>query len=356
MAGPARVLSLAARALARTGDGVNGGASIVSLVPYMVIRAAEKAGLDPAPLHLLAGTVPGSPPAGDVHLPIERYYQVWERIIAALDHPGFPLLAARESRVEDNELFGFLAMSCESLGEAFARTARYRVLYNRGARWELLHEPAATRVIWYPWPGDRGRVGVRAATDFAVMDMCSAARQLSRTDVQPLEVRFTHGPAGDPLALRAFFGVDPRFHAALDELVYPPDVLATPIASFNSRLRDYFEAQCRELASHFADDAPVAARVRKELMAAMDGGDPSMEAVAGRLAMSARSLHRHLGEEGCQFTALLDEVRQEFAKRYLARGTVSASEVAYLVGFQSPTAFFRAFKRWTGQTPSTYRP
>ena len=236
-------------------------------------------------------------PAGDVHMTIDRYYEMWDRIMAKVAKPGFPMLAATASRVEDNELFGFLAMSCESLGEAFARTARYRVLYNRGARWELQQEKDVTRLIWYPWPGDRKRVGMCAAVEFAMADMCSAARQLARTEVRPLEVHIAHAPLGDPAALRTFFGVQPKFNATLDELVFPPDVLATADTSFNSRLRDYFEEQCRELSTRFAADAPVAARVRKDLMAAMDGGDPSMDAVAGRLGMSGHSLHRRLAEE-----------------------------------------------------------
>jgi AraC-like DNA-binding protein len=331
-------------------------ATILSLVPYAVIRAAEKAGVDPKPLYQLNGIAPGSVPAGDAHVTIERYYETWERILAAVDIPGFPAHVASASRVEDNELFGFLAMSCESLGEAFARTARYRMLYISGARWELQQENDVTRLIWYSWPGDRTQIGVRAAVEFAMADMCSAARQLARTEVRPLEVRIAHAPIGDPGVLRTFFGVQPTFNTTLNELIFPPDVLATPIVSFNSRLRDYFEAQCLELSTHFAAEAPVAARVRKDLMAAMDGGDSSMDAVAARLGMSGRSLHRRLAEEKTRFNDLLDEVRQEFAKRYLARGTVSASEVAYLVGFQSPTAFFRAFKRWTGQTPLAYRP
>ena len=80
-----------------------------------------------------------------------------------------------------------------------------------------------------------------------------------------------------------------------------------------------------------------------------------MPGVARRLGMSGRSLHRRLAEERSGFDVLLDDVRQEFAKRYLAQASVSASEVAYLIGFQSPTAFFRAFKRWTGGTPGMYQ-
>jgi transcriptional regulator GlxA family with amidase domain len=49
------------------------------------------------------------------------------------------------------------------------------------------------------------------------------------------------------------------------------------------------------------------------------------------------------------------EVRSELAKRYLARNTLSASEVAYLLGFTEPPAFFKAFKRWTGMTPREFQ-
>jgi AraC-like DNA-binding protein len=330
-------------------------ATITALVPHAVIAAAGRAGLDVAALCRNAGLEPGRPPVAGAHLDIERYYGMWDQIMAALGDPRFPVLAGAAFRIEDNELFGFLAMSCETLGEAFARTARYRVLYNQGARWELQRDAGATRLVWYPWPGDRRRAGVRAAVEFGLVDMCSAARQLARLEIRPLEVTIAHAAPIDTAPLRRFFGVEPRFGAKLDELVFAPDLLDTRIASYNSRLRDYFDEQCRELAARFTTDAPVTAQVRKDLMTSMDGGDPSVGAVARRLGMSGRSLQRRLSEEGHRFDALLDDVREEFAKRYLARGTVSASEVAYLVGFQSPTAFFRAFKRWTGQTPLAFR-
>ncbi len=52
---------------------------------------------------------------------------------------------------------------------------------------------------------------------------------------------------------------------------------------------------------------------------------------------------------------MLADIRAEFAKRYLARGSISASEVAYLLGFTEPPAFFKAFKRWTGMTPREFQ-
>jgi AraC-like DNA-binding protein len=87
----------------------------------------------------------------------------------------------------------------------------------------------------------------------------------------------------------------------------------------------------------------------------MDGGETAMEATAKDLGMSTRSLQRRLADEGTCYNDVLSEIRAEFAKRYLARGTLSASEVAYLLGFTEPPAFFKAFKRWTGMTPREFQ-
>lgn len=96
-------------------------------------------------------------------------------------------------------------------------------------------------------------------------------------------------------------------------------------------------------------------QVRKALIGVMDGGDSGIEAIAKRLSLSTRSLQRRLSEEQTSYNGLLAAVREEFAKRYLARGTLSASEVAYLIGFTEPPAFFKAFKRWTGLTPREFQ-
>jgi len=334
---------------------VAAAATITGLVPRAVIRDAATEGLNPAPLFALIGLDQHVDAASDQHVDVERYYALWDRIMSDLGDPGFPVRAAIASGIEDNEVFGFLAMSCQTLGEAFAKTARYRELYNIGARWEVEPDGATLRLLFYPWPGDMARSGVRAAVEYAVAHMFRTGNQLTGKSLQAIAVRFVHAAPARTTAHAELFGVTPVFAAQQNELIIDAGILGLPITSFNSKLRDYFEQQCMELAGRFKIDAPLAVRVQRELMTAMDGGEPSMDAISKRLGMSGRSLQRRLAEEDTRFDALLDDVRHEFAKRYLAKGNVSASEVAFLIGFQSPTAFFRAFKRWTGDTPGNYQ-
>jgi AraC-like DNA-binding protein len=302
-----------------------------------------------------AGIQLDAPPSADEHVDIARYLELWRQVMELVADAAFPLRAASAFKLEDNEVFGFLAMSCETLGEAYDRTAAVRGIYVVGARWELQVHRDASRMIWYPWAGDVRDPAYRAAMDFTVADMANAILRLGRAGPRPAAVRLMHAAPADVAPYTAHYGVEPEFGAPLYELEYPAGLRDMPIASFNSRLRDYFDAQCRSLLAELGPGASIVSRVRKILIAAMDGGDTSMERTAKNLGMSPRTLQRHLADEGTRYNDVLDGIREELAKRYLARKSVSASEIAYLVGFVEPPAFFKAFKRWTGMTPRAFQ-
>jgi len=328
--------------------------SISGVVPFVVATVARSLGADREALLRGSGLGAAAPPPGDEHIEIGRYYEVWRRAMARLD-VTFPLRVANAFQLEDNEVFGFLAMSCATLGEAFDRTLHYNRLYTVGARYGMQLDPDAARVIWYPWPGDLRDTGYRAAMDYHVADMEKAIRQLGVGSPRPTAIRLVHPAPPDPTGYADHYGVAPSFGRPLYELVYPPGIRDVPITTFNSRLRAYFDDECKRQVDKLGGGTTVVTQVRKQLIGAMDGTDSSIEAVAKRLGTSARSLQRRLADEKTRYNDLLAEVRAEFAKRYLARGTVSASEVAYLVGFTEPPAFFKAFKRWTGMTPREFQ-
>ena len=85
------------------------------------------------------------------------------------------------------------------------------------------------------------------------------------------------------------------------------------------------------------------------------GSLKELEAVAGALKMSPRSLQRHLGEEGVSFRALVEDARQELALEYVRDVRRPLGEIAFLLGYTELSPFLRAFKRWTGKTPSGFR-
>jgi len=109
-----------------------------------------------------------------------------------------------------------------------------------------------------------------------------------------------------------------------------------------------------------------------DLLARPDGGDslisqirrllgrdcshwPDLDTVAQQLHMSPQTLRRHLREEGSSFQELKDHLRRDLAIYHLGRADLAIQDIAEQLGFSEPSAFHRAFKKWTGLTPGAYR-
>jgi AraC-like DNA-binding protein len=80
-----------------------------------------------------------------------------------------------------------------------------------------------------------------------------------------------------------------------------------------------------------------------------------MDAVADSMKISRQTLYRALKYEGVTFEQVLDQLRHRLALEYLRGKKTTVNETAYLVGFSDPASFSRAFKRWTGKSPSEVR-
>ena len=99
----------------------------------------------------------------------------------------------------------------------------------------------------------------------------------------------------------------------------------------------------------------VGQRVRTVLLRALPSGQVGIDRVATRLAMSRRSLQRHLQAEGLSYQLVLRETRLSLARHYLSKTELPSSEISFLLGFDEPNSFYRAFRQWTGHTPEDSR-
>jgi AraC-like DNA-binding protein len=95
--------------------------------------------------------------------------------------------------------------------------------------------------------------------------------------------------------------------------------------------------------------------VRRCLVGELCNGQPTLQQIAPRLHMNPRTLHRRLDDAGTSFRRVLMELRRELAARHLTEDQLAISEIAFLLGFSEPSAFHRAFKRWTGHAPLAFR-
>jgi AraC-like DNA-binding protein len=145
-----------------------------------------------------------------------------------------------------------------------------------------------------------------------------------------------------------------RFDAGANQMRVPAAHLDRAIETANPVTAKLVVAQCDREMALLGDTEPVLARVRA-LLANSLGAYPCLDEVAARLAMSSRTLKRRLHQSGFSYRALLEEVRRRDGTRMLQDTTLSVEQIAFRLGYTAPGNFIRAFRAWTGTTPSVFR-
>jgi len=128
-----------------------------------------------------------------------------------------------------------------------------------------------------------------------------------------------------------------------------------PFLTVNHAMWAILEPAFDQRMEDLTQEASFRDRVRACLLEMLASGHYSVTYVASKLAMSNRTLQRRLREEGTTFQKVLDELREELARHYLATTDYTSSEISFLLGYEEPNSFFRAFHAWTGQTPEIVR-
>jgi AraC-like DNA-binding protein len=175
-------------------------------------------------------------------------------------------------------------------------------------------------------------------------------RQFSGLTGGPLRVRFDYPAPAHVAEYHRVFGCDVQFDCPSVALVVSNEVADRRQLLSNPELA----SMLRHRAEGSSRPRTLVERVRQQVRESWLSGAPTMDTVARGLGMSQRSLHRHLAQHGLDYRSVLNDARLEAAAALLRRQRLSVKQVAHEVGFSNASAFYRAFKRWTGVSPSEY--
>jgi len=139
------------------------------------------------------------------------------------------------------------------------------------------------------------------------------------------------------------------------EVEFAADYLKLPVVQDLGALKTFLRSAPQGLVVRWRNQNGLAARVWRHLRARDYDQWPTLLGLAGEVGLSPSSFRRQLEREGCSFQQIKDEVRRAMAFECLRDSDLSVAEIAAQTGFQEPSAFHRAFKKWTGESPGSYR-
>jgi len=318
-----------------------------------IITFAQRYDVSTESLYQAVGPNPSLLNDADNRIPFSQLVDLYEKAAQLSRDPHFGLHLGETVNPRAFDLVGYIALNSPTLGEAFARVTRYHSIWTDGAAFSLdFAPPIASLVYKYI---DHSIQKHRHDSEMTFATVTSLCRKLSDQDWQPIAVEFQHEQPDEVSEHQKLFRCPLEFGKRANKLLFAASTLNLPVAKADPGLCAVLDRHAEELLTKFPPRDSLVDQVRHIIGRELNGGDPSLERIAGQLGLSARTLQRKLHELDTSHNELLDELRHDMALRYLQEPEMAICEVAYLLGFSEPSSFHRAFKRWTGKTPNELR-
>lgn len=305
---------------------------------------AERSRIDPAELQ-----------DRDNRIPFAKYVALMRAGKELCNDPALALHFGEAVDLAEMSIVGMTGSASATMAEDVAQLNRYAPLaldVDGGDRFQLTRiEGELWMVDAHPNPNDFPEL----TESFFARAVCSMRRSLGEAQfVKAIHV--THAEPAYRAEYDRIFQVPVVFESDKNALLLSDDFWSTARAALPSRyVSDVLRAHAEALLERLESSKSTKGRVESLLLPILHTGNVSMDMIAGKLGLSRQTLFRKLKAEGVTFAKVLDELRHEMALHFLNAKKVSVNETAYLLGFSDPTAFSRAFKRWTGSSPSMMR-
>jgi AraC-like DNA-binding protein len=310
-------------------------------------KALESLSISRAAL-LLDAKLPASVFSPEGRMTTKQLFAMWE-VLQNLGGDDIGL-ALTETMHEATLPPSFLvAFHAKNVGEALHRVARFKALCApEEFRVTVEDEGCVVTTAWTY----ANQVEPDALTDATFTFLVNMVRAGTGQTISPkgIELRRSRSER-----LETWFDCPIVWNAPHARIIFTKEDLEIPFTSYNSELLVMLDAALHTDLNKAENSTSLTDQVRWHLRRSLTAGRPELRSIARDMAISERSLQRHLREEGQSFQALLSDTRRSLAYEYLSEPNLDISEIAYLLGYEDQGSFYRSFQKWQDQTPAEWR-
>jgi AraC-like DNA-binding protein len=318
----------------------------------IIWRLIEHHGLDPGPVFRRCGIAPEVIRNPHARVDAARSQALLRAAAEAIPDPAFGLKAAQCWHPSNLGALGYAWLASSTLRTALGRVARYWHIINTRVAVSLSDAPEGVELVQRPPPIDAASERVRG--DVVLSVLLAMCRANYGREITPRRIAFRHAAPADVRPYEALFGCPISFGDDANRFALGRAQADEPLPTSNRQLAEMHDRVLVETLARL-DKHDVTARARAALLEQLTSGALSEHALARELNMSLRSLQRRLAEADASYQSLLDDTRRDLALRHVEDPAKSITDITFLLGYSQQSAFTRAFRRWTGVSPSAYR-
>ena len=311
----------------------------------------ESYGIDPEPLFQEMALNPELMRISGGRYSIDNIDNLWRKASEIIDDPCFGLKAAEVWHPSNFGALGYAMLASNSLRTSLERLVRYLGFLSDEDFMKLDETGDGLRLTLVL---SHRNVDKSEQNDAALAVTLSMCRMNYIEDLAPVSVTLAHPKPSCYPRFFEYFRSPVLFAAPSYSFTLPNETVDKTLPGSNPQLAELNDQVMIQYLAELNQDH-ITQKVKATIIDQLPSGSVTDEMVARKLYMSSRKLQRQLERAGTTFNALLNEIRQDLAQKYLREEDTSITEIAFLLGFSESSAFSRAFKRWMGVSPVNYR-
>lgn len=325
--------------------------STLAVYTEAIVRALEAAGVDPAQVMQAAQVerVRSNDPL--LRISDADINAILSRAVLATADPYFGLQVARHIVPGSLHALGYALLASDTLEAFCQRLARFQGLVSTSAECSVHVDE---RELVFSATATNPALCHESHDAWAGMVM-RLMRGASRDDFSPLRLELIRPePARGDGPFRDYFACPVRFGCEQIRFFFDLDTMCTPLPGASRELAQHHDQIVRSYLEKLDRD-DIVNRVRTQIVRGLGAERFSRDDIARHLHVSTSTLQAKLARRGTSFQALLDGTRHELALGYMGQSRLSITEIAFMLGFSDLSNFIRAFKRWTGKSPTEFK-